>query len=312
LFYPSKSLDEITLALQKFLFEKKKRDLISIESAIFPIIKGLIKRDGMRLLYAKIWNNVIDKVPGNVDPKNPNAFYTTEYGRLNRNTLSQLIEDKFGSGRERGNAGSIIIFDKNKLSRFDGLYESQDFKIVVKPKMSVNSVGSVSSPESDGLNFKEIGINKNNQNLNSKDNTTTITTSTTTNNNNNSIENEYSKNIINNTTDTITPTQPTQPTLIQKSCPPLYRLLEYKDHSNCISNNHQSANSDFRTIQLSKCPQCDYSTKNCEEDIAVHLLNKHMDWINTLQIEAHNIDNKIDKVIKLFKGGKLIDLVGEK
>jgi len=309
LFYNTKCLPEIIKSLEYFISEKRKRDLMSIEAAIFPIIKKIVSHDGIRVNYSAIWDSIIEEIPGQPDPNKSNAFYTEDYGPIYKNKLSQLIEDKFGSGRGRNNEGSIIMFDKEKLARFDGLYEQNDVKIMVKEKNdldcvgcvgSVGSVGSVSSSERYNVNLEKNEINNFEQ----------ILINNNSNNDNKSIENEYSKNNNNNSiTDIKEPTQPTLPTQIQKSVGPLNHLFNYKDHSNCqTNNNHQSANSNLPQIHLLKCPRCNYSNEN-GEDLSVHILGKHRKWIDYLPIESYDIDNKLDQIIELIKTDKIFEMV---
>ena len=63
----------------------------------------------------------VDK-EGNEYIRNPNLYNTSDYGPLNRNTITQMICDKFGAELKHRNFGNVFIFDINHLAKAGKIY----------------------------------------------------------------------------------------------------------------------------------------------------------------------------------------------
>jgi hypothetical protein len=127
LFYGTNALKEIIKTLEVFVNQRKQRKLNSIEVVLYPILKSMLHQDGNNqtlVYFSDIWKTIIEGViDGNNDEKKPNQYETVDYGILYKNTLSKLIADRFGAKLNRKANGSILIFDLEKLRRFDELYD---------------------------------------------------------------------------------------------------------------------------------------------------------------------------------------------
>jgi len=122
LFHNSRPLKEIQAALQIFLNAKNSRKSNSVEAALHPIIVNLISRNGKEIYAGQIWDSTRTNIPGTFDEKKQNEFQTYDYGTLYRNTITNIICDKFGAERRHRKEGTVLIFDPEKLVRVGRLY----------------------------------------------------------------------------------------------------------------------------------------------------------------------------------------------
>jgi hypothetical protein len=124
LFHRTEAISEIVDILGKFVTERKERKSNSVEAALYPILVGLISEYGYELSVGLIWSSVMLKLEGTFREDKPNQYETHDHGMMYKNTITKLIVDKFGSGRKKRKDGNVIIFDKEKLSRFVNAYDT--------------------------------------------------------------------------------------------------------------------------------------------------------------------------------------------
>src|SRR5919108_5979848 len=88
-----------------------------IEAALHPIIVNLVSIHGSKELYAsQIWSSIIGNIEGKYDEDNkPNEFQSSDYGILYRNTITNIICDKFDADKNHTKNGSLLTFDLEKL-----------------------------------------------------------------------------------------------------------------------------------------------------------------------------------------------------
>jgi hypothetical protein len=127
LFYNTDARKEIMAALQKFLVIKNQRKETAIEAALFPIIINLVSVDGKEVYASKIWDMITSStiIHGKYDDRKPNEYHSSDYGTIYRNTLTNIICDKFGAERKRKNDGTILIFDNEKLLKVGSIYNQR-------------------------------------------------------------------------------------------------------------------------------------------------------------------------------------------
>ena len=116
LFHGCKSLNEVQETLQYFLDLKNEKKESTIESILLQIVANLVKHNGSEISSKSIWNEFKKEVPGMENEKNPNEYFTNDYGTIYRNTtLPTYLGDSFGGRSKHGRDGNIWIFDRNVI-----------------------------------------------------------------------------------------------------------------------------------------------------------------------------------------------------
>jgi hypothetical protein len=158
LFYGTEALKEIIKSLEKFVKQRRTRKGNSIDAALYPIIKKHVfaaeglnsetntyselkeKNKSVKVAFSYIWNSIKgDEIEGHYDEKkNKYEYVTVEFGSLYLNSLPKTISDKFAAQVKKESYGSALIFDVEKLERFEDLYSDShlnedNVKIKVKP-----------------------------------------------------------------------------------------------------------------------------------------------------------------------------------
>jgi hypothetical protein len=83
---------------------------------------NLVSVKGNEIYVGQIWDGILETIPGIRDEKRPNEYQTYDYGTIYRNTITNIICDKFGAERRRRKEGSILSFDPEKLASMGRLY----------------------------------------------------------------------------------------------------------------------------------------------------------------------------------------------
>jgi hypothetical protein len=123
LFDNTESYVWIKWALQKFLDAKNQKKGNLIEAALHPIIVNLVSGNGNEVRASNIWDDITSgTIEGYRDDKKPNEYQSTDYGTIYRNTITNIICDKFGAEKRRDKHGSILKFDVEKLARAGKIY----------------------------------------------------------------------------------------------------------------------------------------------------------------------------------------------
>jgi hypothetical protein len=163
LFYGTEALkNEIIPTLEKFVKQRRTRRANSLEAALYPIIKKhvfsterlncennsyselKVKKKSIKVPFSYIWNSIKDDkaIDGEYDAKkNKYEYVTVEYGTLYLNSLPTFIHDKFTAELKKEDYGRALIFDIEKLERFENLYgdiqlDDKNVKIDVRLKTS--------------------------------------------------------------------------------------------------------------------------------------------------------------------------------
>lgn len=126
LFYDSsmETQAEIKSMLEHFLAIKKHRKENTIEVVLFPLIINLISEYGIELPASSIWHRIIaGGADGYYDERRPNEYQTADFGTIYRNSITNIICDKFGAQRRHKERGNILIFDQEKLVKIGKFYD---------------------------------------------------------------------------------------------------------------------------------------------------------------------------------------------
>lgn len=149
---------DIEKTLQYFLDIKNDRKGDSLEGSIYPIVVDALSNlgkdcanlgfddDGPKRLKSisttDLWEKITSSLDGNFDQdrdgviRQPNTFYSNEFGRLYRNWVIGIIRDKFGAEKDHTRKGNNLIFDLDRLEKMKRIYEN-DGKIKTRPRDSV-------------------------------------------------------------------------------------------------------------------------------------------------------------------------------
>jgi hypothetical protein len=152
LFYNTKSQKEIEAALQKFIAAKNQRKEGTIEAALYPIIVNLISQHGNELSASQLWQSIKDNIEGTSPERRPNEYHTSDYGTIYRNTITNIICDKFGAKRKHKETGNVLIFNPQKVTRAGKGYNTKasiQTKILLvqdKPEDPEGAEGSIKTP----------------------------------------------------------------------------------------------------------------------------------------------------------------------
>jgi hypothetical protein len=124
LFQNSESLQEIIKSLSKYLIEKNKEKIDSLDSAILNLIIELVKEKGTTRLFNKeIWDKIVEVYPeGEIEDKKW-SWYIDGCGTISKNKLTETCEDKFGAVKHRDEAiGRGLIFNLDTLNKVSENY----------------------------------------------------------------------------------------------------------------------------------------------------------------------------------------------
>lgn len=149
---------EIEKTLQHFLDIKNDRKGDSLEGSVYPIVVDALSnigKDHVSLDYdedepkrlesistTELWEKITSSLDGNFDQdrdgviRQPNTYYSDEFGRLYRNWVITIIRDKFGAEKDHTRKGNNLIFDLDRLDKMKRIYEN-DGKIKTCPRDSV-------------------------------------------------------------------------------------------------------------------------------------------------------------------------------
>ena len=165
LFYNTKALkNDIIPTFEEFVKQRRTRKGNSLDAALYPIIKKHVfaaeglssetntyedlknKKKSVKVVFSYIWNNIKEgEIEGHYDEKkNKYEYETVDHGSLYINSLPKIISDKFTAQVKKESYGRALIFDVEKLERFEDLYSDSHLnedkvKINVKPAAAEKS-----------------------------------------------------------------------------------------------------------------------------------------------------------------------------
>jgi hypothetical protein len=101
LFYNTKAQKEIKAALQKFLEARNQLKESTIEAALYPLISNLVSQYGNEVSASQLRQSILSSIEGAYDERKLNLYRTVDYGKIYRNSITNIICDKFGDGDVR-------------------------------------------------------------------------------------------------------------------------------------------------------------------------------------------------------------------
>jgi hypothetical protein len=123
---------ELEATLQHFLDIKNRRKGQTLEAVIYPIIVSIVSEIGERISTSGIWELITKSLEGDLDEKNTNVFYSSDYGKIYRNRITRMICDKFGAEIDHKEGGNEITFNLEYLTKIGKIYENNE-KMRIRP-----------------------------------------------------------------------------------------------------------------------------------------------------------------------------------
>ena len=157
LFYDSvmETRTEIKSMLEHFLTVKKHRKENTIEVFLLPLIINLVSENGIELPASSMWHRITaGGVDGHYDERRPNEYQTADFGTIYRNSITNIICDKFGAQRRHKERGNILIFDPEKLVKIGKSYDIEthiQLKIPTEDKAEGSEGSEGSRKEKDAI-----------------------------------------------------------------------------------------------------------------------------------------------------------------
>jgi hypothetical protein len=188
LFYNTKALNkEIIPTLEIFVKQRRTRKGNSLDAALYPIIKNHVfaaeglnsetntyselkeKKKSVKVAFSYIWNSIKEgEIEGDYDEKKSKYEYVTvDHGPLYINSLPKIISDKFTAQVKKESYGRALIFDVEKLERFEDLYSDSHLN-EDKVKIEVKLISTKSDDCDDYDDF--LGVRTNFSEKKSSDN----------------------------------------------------------------------------------------------------------------------------------------------
>lgn len=143
LFYGSKSQNEVEQTFQIFLDAKNTRKSTSLEAILIPVIIDLVEEKGNEIFSSDVWDYILGHLEATPSPSDINAYRIADY-TLYKNTITRLLEDKFGAESKHTNKGNKTVFNIDKLRKLEKSYNTEVL-IKTKPIEEQESEGSEGS-----------------------------------------------------------------------------------------------------------------------------------------------------------------------
>jgi hypothetical protein len=169
LFYNTAAQKEVEQTFQTLIDLKNGKKTRSIEAVLISVIINLVEKKGNEIKSSEIWEYVIENLEGELVSANE---YRTAYHSFYKNTITKILEDKFGAEPPRHTRnGNVIEFDMDKLRKMQRSYNADtDIKIETRKKNILCEDGEGSEGSKDNaLAFQDVSedtkIQKNTENL---------------------------------------------------------------------------------------------------------------------------------------------------
>lgn len=129
LFYGTKAQNEIEDTFQTFLDKKNSKKATSIEAILIPVVIDLVDEKGNQVASSEIWDFIKENIEG--ESYGLDEYHISDH-ILYRNTITKILEDKFGAEPKHTNKGNKVIFNLEKLRR---IQKSYDVEIKIKTRL---------------------------------------------------------------------------------------------------------------------------------------------------------------------------------
>ena len=142
LFYGTKAQDEVEQTFQIFIDKKNAKKGRNIEAILVPVIIKLVEEKGVQVTTSDTWDFIkSDKSELEGESYGSDEYRISDF-TLYRNTITKILEDKFGADYKHTNKGGSLTFRQDKLQR---LYDSYNADIRIKSRLKSDSSDSSDS-----------------------------------------------------------------------------------------------------------------------------------------------------------------------
>ena len=183
LFYGNESLkNDIIPTLEEFVKQRRTRKANSLEATLYPIIKKFVfsevgldslqnttyselkaKKKIIKVGFWRIWDYIKEGgIDGHYDEKKKYQYETVDHGTLYLNSLPTIIRDKFTATKKSEDYGVALIFDVEKLEKFDDRYSNSYLKgdnVKIEVKLKIEDKTGDSGDSGDFGDF--LGVRSN-------------------------------------------------------------------------------------------------------------------------------------------------------
>jgi hypothetical protein len=99
------------------LAEKKEKKVDSFDARLFTIVIELVSKIGSSIPNEKLWEKILEKIPGKPIPNKPQSYDSEEFGPISKTKISSICEDRFGATKAHDGQQRILRFNKETLTK---------------------------------------------------------------------------------------------------------------------------------------------------------------------------------------------------
>jgi hypothetical protein len=124
LFQNTKSVDQITKSLSKYLIEKNEEKINSLDSSLLFLIIELVAKKGTILYNNEIWEKMKEKYPGTQIEGKSYTYFSEEFNTtISKTKIHAICKTKFDAKDHKDEIkGRGLIFNPKKLSKLSDNY----------------------------------------------------------------------------------------------------------------------------------------------------------------------------------------------
>ena len=139
LFQNTKVIHKKIISLSKYLAEKKEKKIDSFDARLFAIVVESVARIGSSIPNEKLWEKILEKIPGKPIHNKPQSYDSEEFGPITKTKISSTCEDKFGAKKGHDGQQRILKFNKEVLAKLSGNYSTFDKIEILKDSNTSNT-----------------------------------------------------------------------------------------------------------------------------------------------------------------------------
>jgi hypothetical protein len=116
---------EIKSAIRHFIFERRGRQMDTLDAYLFGLIKRLVKNNNStELKSSNIWGELKSELAGNEIPNKPLSYYTERFGLITQTQVTKMLREIFGAIKPRNHGdANRLVFNSEILERLKMTYE---------------------------------------------------------------------------------------------------------------------------------------------------------------------------------------------
>jgi hypothetical protein len=160
LFQNSSALEEIMRTLHAFVKEKREDKAGGFDKALITMVAEVLKEkqdNPNEMPFSAIWAVLKDRLKGEEIAGETQSMNTAAFGKISYKTVSQKLK-KFGAKHGKDSSGNrILVFDDNRLARFNSIYDIPD-SLGIKPMDTSGTSGTLWEDNEDSTSQNNSSI----------------------------------------------------------------------------------------------------------------------------------------------------------